>query len=661
MKLELVNFGPLGTRDFEFNVGLNAVIGPNGTGKSTLVSALYFALTGEAINGQNLDELVTWGFTQASVTLTDTLFRVNRTITPNGTTKIKFESGGKVITRKKEVDQAICELFGFVDLSILKLVFFAEQYRAIDFVEVSDLARIQMLSSLFGFAGLEKLRDKLQAKMRSIETNFVSGDLLLSLETSLQQSTTERDALIAQQNTETSKLLSEDQVRELTEISEAADEDKVFELNERASTIDATLKSLNDKLSSLPEPPSAEQFAQAGLCKRRDELAEAVDKFNAQLVELKQQPKASSSDLTKLRDILITAKAKTSAEIEQAKKRQTLLASGKCPLTGGEPCPDLRALADKDQIEADVAKLDSELQEIESDLTSVSQELKDSLAYERQWIDISGQLAALTKELDEVKAGIDPSFNLIAFEEAIAVDNETVKALREQAAKLETEKAIVFQQLSQFQGKRNAKAEEIVNATYLLEQNKELVQNLNILEQQLAQAQKQVAQATESLMFAKEQNEEAQKNKTKREFLEKVRQAFHQDNLPRMLIQSMLEGLNKRLNERLQEFAFPYSVAWTSEGGLVYGTPEGGLHKASQLSGGQKYVLVLALRCTILELLQSKFRLFVLDEPTTGLDTANREALSEVLSTLANSNLKPIMVVPTHDEVLLPEAKVIEI
>ena len=119
MRLTCTNVGALGTGVFDLTPGLNAIVGPNGSGKSTLVSALYFALTGEPINGDNLDSLIAWGSTSCTVSLATDKFTVTRTLSSAGTTKLKFERGTAVLTRRAEVDAAICEIFGFVELQVL--------------------------------------------------------------------------------------------------------------------------------------------------------------------------------------------------------------------------------------------------------------------------------------------------------------------------------------------------------------------------------------------------------------------------------------------------------------------------------------------------------------------------------------------------------------
>ena len=63
-------------------------------------------------------------------------------------------------------------------------------------------------------------------------------------------------------------------------------------------------------------------------------------------------------------------------------------------------------------------------------------------------------------------------------------------------------------------------------------------------------------------------------------------------------------------------------------------------------------------------MLGSTFPLFVLDEPTTGLDEKNREALARVLPIIGevlHSSSVSTVVVPTHDEALLGTANIVKI
>jgi DNA repair exonuclease SbcCD ATPase subunit len=67
--LEIENFGRHERLEVTFRKGLNGIIGRNGSGKSTILSAAAFALTGEALSDSNLQAEVRNGTTSAKVKL----------------------------------------------------------------------------------------------------------------------------------------------------------------------------------------------------------------------------------------------------------------------------------------------------------------------------------------------------------------------------------------------------------------------------------------------------------------------------------------------------------------------------------------------------------------------------------------------------------------
>lgn len=196
MRLTLSNIGSLGPGDvvLDLNPGLTAVVGANGAGKSTCVNALYFAITGETINGGNFDDLVTWGCVSGKVELDCDTFKITRALKVGSSAKSTLTIGDKTFTRKKEIDSIICEMFGFVDLSVFRLVFFAEQYKAIDLIDGTDAQRVGMLSSLFGFAKFEKIRAALLQVANTINTSVIGADVLKSIADALALAEADRDS-----------------------------------------------------------------------------------------------------------------------------------------------------------------------------------------------------------------------------------------------------------------------------------------------------------------------------------------------------------------------------------------------------------------------------------------------------------------------------------
>ena len=664
MLLKCTNVGSLGTGEFDINPGLNAIVGPNGSGKSTLVSALYFALTGEPINGDNLDSLISWGSTSCTVSLETDKFTVTRTLSTNGSTKLKFERGSSVLTRRAEVDAAICDIFGFVDLSILKLVFFAEQYRAIDFVEVTDSVRVQMLSSLFGFSRLEKIRAELQKRMSELQIDRVGEDVIASLRQALESAEIRRDSINAQMSELVSKLLSDDRLNQLQRIVDSPAVGYYSSLEDAITRTQCEVDTAKAELLNMPEPLSANMVVNYGRKLRYDSLKIKLDEYKSQLESLEKASGLSSEAIRGFRSTINQSMYQTTMEKSELIKRSQLLQSGKCPLTSGAPCPDLLALTDQRQLNDEIESLDRKMVQLQADYDELTAELEKAESHESQILTVRTQVLTVENDLRDLEDVAD--FDVSAYE---AQDAEASK-LSERRDYLQKSVAVGEAKLQSLRSEYDdAKAkypeeyssEEKEAASLSISEHTSASDNIKMLRTFIPEAEKAVADSLGSLTFAESQNSAADKNIHTRSIMEKVRNAFHRDNLPRLLVEDMLEILNSMLDKYLSRFSFPYKVVWASAGSLLYSDDFGQWHKASQLSGGQKYVLVIALRCALIDMLQSEFPLFVLDEPTTGLDVENREALSAVLSAVVAASDDRILVVPTHDELLLPTANIINV
>ena len=662
--LKCTNVGSLGSGEFNLSPGINAVVGPNGSGKSTLVSALYFALTGEPINGDNLDSLISWGSSSCTVSLRTDKFTVTRTLTTSGTTKLKFERGSSVLTRRAEVDTAICEIFGFVDLSILKLVFFAEQYKAIDFVEATDAVRVQMLSSLFGFSRLEKIRTELQKKASELQIDKVGDDVLSSLKSALESSESRRDELLTQHSAASKQLLSLDEVGTLDDIIASPDVGYYDQLEDTITETQCEVDMAYAERQALPAPVSGEEAVKYSHKLRYDALSATEADLAKRHSDLTASAGLASTAIRDFQTSIRQAMSKCEFEKSELARRAQLLQSGKCPLTGGVPCPDLVALTDQQQIAAELEEKDKAMAQLQADYDELTVELSNSESHERAFQSCAMELSSVRAELATLADAAD--FDVASYEQRVA-DTADVAARRDTlqqmiavgSSKIEQLKSEMSVSKSKHPVEYDAAAKS--DAQRKLDEHRSAVESIRLLESFIPGAEKAVADSRSSLDFAVTQNAEADRNIHTRSIMEKVRSAFHRDNLPRLLVEDMLEVLNKTLDAYLSKFSFPYKVVWASAGSMLYADGLGQWHKASQLSGGQKYVLVIALRCALIDLLQSEFPLFVLDEPTTGLDVDNREALSSVLTTVVSSNKDRILVVPTHDELLLPTANIINV
>ncbi len=65
--LTLYQFRNFKKQSFRFTPGLNLILGPNASGKTNLIEALYFLATAQSFRATRLDQLFTWGENQAFV------------------------------------------------------------------------------------------------------------------------------------------------------------------------------------------------------------------------------------------------------------------------------------------------------------------------------------------------------------------------------------------------------------------------------------------------------------------------------------------------------------------------------------------------------------------------------------------------------------------
>ncbi|MEZ0323890.1 MAG: SMC family ATPase [Hydrogenothermaceae bacterium] len=118
-KLTLRNFLIHSDSEIEFNpVGITAIIGENGSGKSSIIEAIQFALFGSSSKG-NKKDLIKWGKKEALVELEFEnslgLFKIARTISYNdsGSSMLcKYEKGQFIQYYQKNLNKEIPKIIG---------------------------------------------------------------------------------------------------------------------------------------------------------------------------------------------------------------------------------------------------------------------------------------------------------------------------------------------------------------------------------------------------------------------------------------------------------------------------------------------------------------------------------------------------------------------
>ena len=134
--------------------------------------------------------------------------------------------------------------------------------------------------------------------------------------------------------------------------------------------------------------------------------------------------------------------------------------------------------------------------------------------------------------------------------------------------------------------------------------------------------------------------------------IDRWRSVVHRDALPKMASQKMLEDIVDSVNRSLDEFENPFYVSADEDLSFVVHKPDGTQCSAERLSGGQKVLLAIAFRFAVCDTFANDLGMFVLDEPTAGVDYDNMSRLVDVMDKAASFIRKrgQQLIVITHDQ-----------
>lgn len=160
-RIELTNYRQHRKLDIDFSGNLIAVLGRNGCGKSNLIGAIQFALTGEHPGATKAD-LTTWGEKEGSVRLfftagsrNDEFVIVRKT---NGDVTLKV--GNETVKQARKVEEALREKAG-LDKELIRQIVFVPQ-KGIDSILFDDPKNREVaFQRLIGIGNASKIYESL--------------------------------------------------------------------------------------------------------------------------------------------------------------------------------------------------------------------------------------------------------------------------------------------------------------------------------------------------------------------------------------------------------------------------------------------------------------------------------------------------------------------
>ncbi len=168
-RIELTNYRQHRRLDVDFNGNMIAVLGQNGSGKSNLIGAIQFALTGEQ-PGFTKSDLTTWGEKEGSVRLFFTAGSKNEefVITRKTDGNVVLKVGDETIKQARKVEEALREKAG-LDKELIRQIVFVPQ-KGIDSILFDDPKNREVaFQRLIGIGNASKIYEALRTEIANYD------------------------------------------------------------------------------------------------------------------------------------------------------------------------------------------------------------------------------------------------------------------------------------------------------------------------------------------------------------------------------------------------------------------------------------------------------------------------------------------------------------
>jgi len=617
------------------------ILGPNGIGKSTVVEAIYFALTGELPEPHSL--VVSYGNQTGEVQLTlNCRYNIQRAFGDKPKASMWLDNnllanGAKNVNAYLESTFQITK--GMLDCQIVR------QGKLDEFITTRDSDRaaffmrlvpnIHVLTNLWNQVGEFAATIRVDPAV-SIDPQKVHSEL---------------ESVIRQQQTIQQQL------------QEARRLHQIRELRAKKTTLEASISSL---VGLLPSPECRKELIELQKAiKQHQQMKQELEKAAARVSELMSQRAGLRKEVEEL-----WQRFRNRPQAVASAKNQ-MIGSAICVGIGSgaalilnpliarlqtEPyiCPLCKSQIDKQTAEQAAEAYSRLAQYIDSASTAAEEQLKvyesilmsnmDSLRQRAVIKAKARQLKEALRNVEEPDIGALCRYqqvenDLTALQQRFAALSQSVK---DAAAKLDRIKELK-EQLSQLE----AAEKELIQLDRIVS----LDVDVGELERQLVEATEKRSRLEQLL----ERYKSAKAAETAQKYLLAVRQVFHWDNLSKQICRRLLASLLPEINSNLKELDANFYLELPADS-LCF---TANLHSGEKvpdfaLSGGQKVVAALAVRMALLQHYSKQFPVLILDEPTVYLDAERRQSLTGLMGHFVRkTSAKGFqLIVITHDQQL---------
>lgn len=674
LKLTVRNWVHHRNRSCDFTRGLVAILGENGSGKSSLFGALRWLLTGEnpnyGVKSDNVSQYAKEG-EPANATLefehNGHTAVVTRHLLPEKEQSLLLIDGKEVARGDKAVTAGIETLLG-VDAKFISRFIIVPQTEIFSFIDDNQTDTDKFFQRLFNTAKADKCQDVIgKALLKLTPPEIVKTSAVIELErAALITTLTELDQKIE-------KLPSFDAV-----LTAQEEDQKTLNAWERRLAIGVELEQLSSAVLQQQAVLAADRKLLAAHEKDMAAFADAIaGKEEAHrdakialghwenyknISELKARLKEQRDEVFQLRAALVRpadlagpssvelrGKVKNVEEKISALQQVVDLFSSSgvaaCP-TCHTPSKDLAGTVD-DYSNNQIPNLNAELEDLSVKIAARDAAEQATLQWQNKEKELSAKEAHLNeseRNLDVVQppeiAEDDLQQAVSDFEDFKFAQNElepVVTALRDKIATaggalksntervqiLEAERSDIFV----------TEADAAVARTRLSSLRESCSERQTLTEER-QRAAFELARLDDQIKETREKEREADRVRGWTAIAITARDALK--NAPRIVAQRNLQRLEAGINELLQIFKVNFLIRASNEKAPSFIAEffDGRTQPAQRLSIGQKTVLALAFRVAVNAMFAEELGLLALDEPTASLDQTRVHALAPVLEKL---------------------------
>ncbi len=230
--IKMENFISHQETEFPFPVGVLVIVGENGSGKSSIIDAIFYSLCGVQVRGDTVDDLIREGTKKARVNLlfehNGIAYEIERVREKDVNPYALLKKNGSVVARKQTpVSEEITRILG-MDKEVIINSVFIRQGEITKLIDGTPSERKKTIAKLIGIEKLEKCYDKMRNVIDYFDKQLNDFDIINTKLQGEQESKTELDSEI-EEITREIKNIKEDIVVAEDTFKKAEDEKTLWE------------------------------------------------------------------------------------------------------------------------------------------------------------------------------------------------------------------------------------------------------------------------------------------------------------------------------------------------------------------------------------------------------------------------------------------------